>query len=138
MPETKNEWLDTSLADPLPSLEKINDERQEKVDLDPLPAPMPIPDLPAAPIEPQEPVDPIQDKELAKLLEDSAKAMLDASLNIEKSSVSLKKILTKLGPGDASEDDKINAIVGDINDMGSKARDISEVISRYRESVVSE
>lgn len=134
-PAVNTEWLEPEEAPLLDTLEGINDKRQ--IEKDTLPPPdLSAPAMPAVPAEPQAPVEPIQDKDLAKLLEDSAKTLLDASLNIEKASISLKKILIKLGPGDDAEGSKVDSIISSLGAMGEKAKAMSDAISSYRDSVV--
>lgn len=127
--------LTDSLDNELKDLNQINMDRQKSVDMAPPPVPAPAPMAPAAP---SEPVEPISDKDLARLLGESAKSLLDASLSIEKAGVNLDKILLKTaGPQDTDVESKVASIVGGIKGMASKCKTISDMISEYRSSIAS-
>ena len=142
----KSEWMDPTLDTPLEgaapeakSLDQISVDRQkasdEAVANPPLPAPMPEPEI----TEPQPKPSPISDKDLAKLLEDSAKALLDASHNIDKSSTNLKKILAKLNySGDKEVQSKVDTIISGMEEMKAKVQSMSEAITEYRQDKISE
>ena len=140
--DVKNEWMDTSADTDIPaapkSLDEIGLDRQQASDeavLNPPPLPMPAPEP-----EPQQPKpEPISDKDLAKLLEDSAKALLDAAHNIDKSNTNLKKILTKLNfSGDVEVQGKVDTIVNSMVEIKDRVQAMSEAITEYRQSKISE
>jgi hypothetical protein len=138
--DVKNEWMDAPAEDLLApkSLDEIGMDRQQASDeavLAPAPAPAPMPQ-PAAELPKP---DPISDKDLAKLLEDSAKALLDAALNIDKSNTNLKKILTKLNySGDSDVQTKVDTIVNSMTEMKDNVQAMSEAITGYRQDKISE
>lgn len=143
--DVRDEWMDPALDEaPIAdagakSLDEISLDRQKASDeavANPPPAPMPEP---VAPPEPQPKPEPISDKDLAKLLEDSAKAMLDAAHNIDKGSTNLKKILAKLNfSGDKEVQGKVDTIVAGMDEMRDKVQAMSDAITGYRQSKISE
>lgn len=121
------------------SLDQISVDRQKASDdaiaNPPPPAPLPDP----IPTEPQPKPEPISDKDLAKLLEDSAKALLDASHSIDKSSTNLKKILAKLNySGDKEVQSKVDTIISGMEEMKARVQSMSEAITGYRQDKISE
>ena len=144
--DVKNEWMDEALsaldtpAEPgAKNLDDISLERQQASDeaiTNPAPAPVAQPELPS---QPQPKPDPISDKDLAKLLEDSAKAMLDAAHSIDKGSTNLKKILAKLNySGDKEVQGKVDTIVAGMEEMRDKVQAMSDAITGYRQNKISE
>jgi hypothetical protein len=145
--DVKKDWMDEALPDleapaeaaPAKSLDEIDLERQQASDEAVLNPPPPMPVEPAMPANPLPKPDPISDKDLAKLLEDSAKALLDAAHSIDKSNTNLKKILAKLNySGDKEVQVKVDTIIDGMTEMMDRVQAMSDAITEYRQNKISE
>lgn len=123
----------------LKEIEDIKKERQEEIDNMPIsePAPSAQPSLPISPensgqINPSEPVIKKEKEsdinEYNKLIEEASKFMLDASLDMEKSIISLEKIFIKMGVPEKSLKDSLSELYS----FKIKIKEMSDAISKHK------
>ena len=119
------------LAGELKTLKELGDARQLKSET-PVVAPVAVP---------VEPVEVIPYKEVKNFLEDSAKAIIDSTLNAHKATISLSKLLAVLPTVGHKGDEistKVNGFKGNIEKIIDQAEMLSRDLSAFNRTMHDE